>query len=209
MSFGAGASGSGPKGRLVGKRYISQVECGCGCVCAISGHPRLATGGAEAPGAAGSLGQGVGFSKDGLNALDDAELGDAVAGGNCLGLGREVGEDDFEFTAIAGIDDTGEGREAAQGETGAVFDEGAVSFGKFQCKPRGNRTGGAGFAHGRKYGGFRGEEIGGKVSIRTRVSVAGQLRGGVEALHENRGLRTGVRHGVKKIVAWRERKASS
>ena len=184
----------------------SATVCSLGCA---ADRSLLAAGGTEAFGSAGSLGEGVGFGKDGLDALDDTELGDAMAGGDGLGFGGEIGENDFKLAAVAGINDAGEGGEAAQGETGAVFNQSAVSFGQFEGEPGGDCAGRAGFADRREHGGLRGEEIGGEVAIRSHVGVARQLRGRVKALDEDRGLRAGVRHGVRKIVARRQGRAVS
>lgn len=140
------------------------------------------TSGAEAGGAAGGFGEGVGLFEGGLDALDEAKLGDAVAGGNEVGIAGEVGEDDLEFAAVAGIDDPGEGGDAAQGEAAAVFDQGAVGGGKFEGEAGADGLGRVRLADGRERDGFGGEEIGGEVTEGADVGVARELGGRQEAL---------------------------
>jgi len=120
----------------------------------------LVAGGAEAGGVAGGFGQGGGFFEGGLDALDDAELGDAVAGGYGLGFWGQVGDDDFEFAAVAGVDDAGEGGDAAEGEAGTVFDEGPVGGGELEGEAGADGLRGTGCAGGGESGGFGGEEVG-------------------------------------------------
>ena len=95
----------------------------------------LASGRAEAGDAAGSFGQSICLFKGGFDALDDAELGDAVAGRDEVRVEAEVGEDDFELAAVAGIDDAGERGEAAKGEAAAIFDQSAVGCGSSMARP--------------------------------------------------------------------------
>ncbi len=140
-------------------------------------------GRAEAGDATRGFGEGVGLFKGGLDALHHAELGDAVAGGDEVGLAGEIGEDDLELAAIAGIDDAGEGSDAAQGEAAAVLDEGAVGGGKFEREAGSDGLGGAGLADGREGKGFGGEEVGGEIAKGTDVGVTGELGGGQKALH--------------------------
>ena len=141
----------------------------------------------EASVAAWGFGEGVGLFEGGLDALDDAELGDAMAGGDGLGFGGEVGEDDLELAAVAGVDDAGEGGDAAQGEAGTVFDEGAVGGGQFEREAGADGLRAACLA-GRGEGcGFGGEEVGGEVAEGAGVGVTRELRGGVEALDEDGG----------------------
>ena len=159
------------------------------------------SGRAEAGGAARCFGEGVGLFKGGLDAKDDAELGDAVAGGDRVGLGGEVGEDDLELAAVAGVDDTGEGGEAADGQAGAVFDQGAVGGGEFEGEAGADGEGGAGLADGGEGDGLCGEEVSGEVSEGAEVGVAGDLGGGEEALDADGGGDDGVGHG--EVLWWR------
>ena len=106
-----------------------------------------------------------------------------MTGGDEVGLGGEVGEDDFELAAVAGIDDAGEGGDAAQGEAAAVFDEGTVGGGEFEGEAGADGLGGAGLADGGEREGLGGEEVGGEVAEGTDVGVAGKLGGGQKALH--------------------------
>ena len=76
----------------------------------------LASGRPEAADAPWRFGQLVGFGKDGLDAFHDAQLGDAVAGRDGLGLGGKIGHHDAQLTTVAGVDDAGEGGDAAHGE---------------------------------------------------------------------------------------------
>lgn len=141
-----------------------------------------AAGGAEAGVAAGGFGEGVGFFEGGLDALDEAELGDAVAGGDEVGVAGEVGEDDFELAAVAWIDDAGEGGDAAEGETAAIFDQGSVGGGEFEGEAGADGLGGTGLADGGEGEGFGGEEIGGEIAEGADVGVTRKLRGGEQAL---------------------------
>ena len=102
----------------------------------------------EASVAAWGFGEGVGLFEGGLDALDDAELGDAVAWGDGLRFGGEVGEDDLELAAVAGVDDAGEGGDAADGEAGAVFDEGSVGGGELEREAGADGDGAAGLSGG-------------------------------------------------------------
>jgi len=157
---------------------------------------KLSSGGTEAGDAAGGFGEGVGLFEGGLNALDNAELGDAVAGGDGLGLGGEVGEDDPELAAITGVDDTREGGDAADGEAGAVFYQSAVRTGELDGNASADGLGTAFVAGWGQRCGFGGEEIGCEVSEGAGVGVAGELGGGVKALHANRGEIAVVGHWV-------------
>ncbi len=139
-------------------------------------------GGAEAGGTTGGLGEGVGLFEQGLDAEDDAELGEAVAGGDGVWVGGEVGEDDLELAAVAGVDDAGEGGDAADGEAGAIFDECAVGGGEFEGEAGANGEGGAGLADRGEGDGFGGEEVGGEIAEGAGVGVAGELGGGEETL---------------------------
>ena len=98
------------------------------------------------------------------------------------GLGGEIGEDDAELAAVAGVGDAGEGGDAAQGEAGAVFDQGPVGGGQLESEAGADGLGGAGPPDGSEGDGFRGEEVGGEIAEGAEVGVAGQLCGGVEAL---------------------------
>lgn len=135
----------------------------------------LVTGGAEAGGAAGGFGEGIGFFKGGLDALHHAELGDAVARGDEMGLVGEVGEDDFELAAIARVDHAGESGDAAQSKAAAVFDEGTMGRGKLKGEAGADGLGGAGLTDGGEGEGFGGEQIGGKIAKGTDMGVAGKL----------------------------------
>jgi hypothetical protein len=121
-----------------------------------------------------------------LDALDDAELRDAVAGGDGLGLGCEVSEDDLELASIAGVDDTGECGDAADSQAGTVFYQSAVSAGQLDRYSGADGLRGAFLTDRSERCGFGGEEIGGEVAEGASVSVAGKLGGGVEALHTDR-----------------------
>src|SRR5206468_8705770 len=77
-------------------------------------------GAAEASGTACGFGEFGDLLEGGFDALDDAELGDAVAGGDGVGQGVEVGEDDLDLAAVAGVDNASKGGEALEGEAGAV-----------------------------------------------------------------------------------------
>ena len=94
-------------------------------------------------------------------------------GGDDVGLAGEVGEDDLELAAVAGVDDAGEGGDAAEGEAAAIFDEGAVGGGKLEGETGADGLGGAGIADGRKGDGLGGEEIGGEIAEGADVGVAG------------------------------------
>ena len=160
-------------------------------------------GRAEAGGSAGRFGEGVDFFKGGLQTLDNAELGDAMAWSDGVRFGREIGEDDAELAAVARVDDPGEGGDAAEREAGAIFDEGSVSFGQFEGETGADGLGGSGLACGSELDGFGGEEIRGEIAEWPEVGVAGQLCGGVEALDadaDGRGFRGGVGHGRARVV---------
>lgn len=129
------------------------------------------TGAAEACCSAWSFGESGDFFEVGFDALNDAELGDAVAGFD-LGCGlAEVGNDDADLAAVAGIDDAGECGESSEGEAGTVFDERAVSGWEFKREAGGDGDGGS----GRERSGFGGVEVGGEITVGASVGVAGDV----------------------------------
>jgi hypothetical protein len=138
-------------------------------------EPRSEAGGTE-PGFATRCGHdGVGFFEDRFNALDDAELGDAMAEFDRLRCGIQVGQDNFYFAAIAAVDDAGERGDAAQSEAGTVLDERAVGRGKLHGKAGAHGLGSARLANGGQRKCFAGEEVGGEVAEWAGVGVAREL----------------------------------
>jgi hypothetical protein len=148
----------------------------------------LDAGGTEAGVVAWGFREHVGFFEVGLDALDDTELRDAMAGGDGLRFGGEIGEDDFELAAIAGVDDAGEGCDAAEGEAGAVFDEGAVGGRELEGKTGTNGKGAASLSGGCEDGRLGGEEVCGEIAVGAGVSVAGKLSGREKTLDEDGGI---------------------
>lgn len=121
----------------------------------------------------------VGYQGEGgLDALNDPQLGDAVAGKDGVGDGCEIGEDYFDLAAVAGIDDAGQGGEASQCHAGPVFDEGTEVRGKAERDAGGD---GDGFA-GLEGPDGDGVEVGGEVAEGSGVGVAWKLRVGVKLL---------------------------
>jgi hypothetical protein len=92
--------------------------------------------------------------------------------------GGEVGEDDFDLAAVAGVDDAGQGGEPAQGHAGTVFDQGAEAGGKGKREAGGD---GDGFAGLERPGGD-GMEVGGEIAEGAGVGVARKLGCGVQLL---------------------------
>ena len=84
-----------------------------------------------------------------------------------------------------------------------------MSFGELHCEPGADGAGSAALPDGGKCDGFGREEISGQVTKGSEVSVARQLRGGVEALHEDSGLGALVGHheSVSHALQGRRREA--
>lgn len=149
---------------------------------------------------ADSLVEGFSFDESGLKQGNDAELGDAGAGLKRDGCGGEVGEDHFELAAVAGINDAGEGVQAAQGKRGAIENQAA----KIRREANSHASGdGEGLAGSEGVGGER-MEVGGEIAVGAGVGVARELGVGVQALDLNLGhtLSLEAWHRSRQIRIW-------
>ena len=111
-----------------------------------------------------------------FDSLDDAKLGDAIAGPDLVAEGREVGEDDLDLSAVAGVDDAGEGGDAFEGEAGAVFDQGSEALRETKREAGGNGDGVSGGDSAVRDG----VQVAGEIAKGAGVSVAGDLCVGME-----------------------------
>ena len=85
---------------------------------------RSATSGAESFGAAGGVSE-IGFDDFPSQKRMLEQLGDLIALANDVGLGAEVFHEDDDFTAIAGVDDSGVAQKALLGHAGAGLHDAA------------------------------------------------------------------------------------
>ena len=111
-----------------------------------------------------------------LDALNDAKLGDAIPGFDLVSHGREVGENDLDLAAVAGIDDAGKGGDAFQGETGTVFDEGSEAVREAERDAGGDGNG----VSGSDSAVFDSVKVAGEIAVGAGMGVAGNLCAGMK-----------------------------
>jgi len=154
------------------------------------------TGGTESSCSPGSLRNLIDNLKRRRKAVNNAKLGDPVAGGQMNLVGGEIGDDYLDLAPIPGIDDAGERGNALYGQARAILDEGSVLSRELHHQAGGDK----GRLAGSQGGGLAGVEIGSEVAPGTVMGVARKAGFGVQHLdadgdhigfkvNENKGMR--------------------